>query len=37
MTDFQRVEGEQNYVFPWVVGLFSVLFTQNSAFYHKNL
>ena len=29
ITDFRRLGGERNYVFRWVVGLFSVLFIQN--------
>ena len=29
ITDFRRLGGERNYVFLWVVGLFSVLFIQN--------
>ena len=29
ITDFRRLGGERNYVFHWVVGLFSVLFMQN--------
>ena len=29
ITDFRRLGGEQNYVFRWVMGLFSVLFIQN--------
>ena len=29
ITDFRRLGGERNYVFWWVMGLFSVLFIQN--------
>ena len=35
ITNCRRVRGERNYMFYWVVGLFSVLFLQNSAFYYK--
>ena len=29
ITDFRRLGGQRNYVFRWVMGLFSVLFIQN--------